>query len=320
MISKDSKIYIAGHRGMVGSACWGILSNEGYTNLIGKTSKELDLRNQQAVDEFVKTENPDAIIDAAARVGGILANDSYPYEFLMDNMLIQNNLIKSAHQHNVSKFIFLGSSCIYPKLAPQPLKEEYLLTGPLEPTNEWYAVAKISGVKLIEALRKQYRRDYVALMPTNLYGPNDNFDLKTSHVLPAMIRKFHEAKVNNNSNVNLWGTGSPKREFLHVNDLARAVLFALENKLDQHLYNVGTEKDLTIKALAELIQKCVGHNGEIIWNQTKPDGTPKKLMDSSELIKKGWASAIELEKGIKLTYEWFLNNIDSLKELTYNQN
>ena len=320
MISKDSKIYIAGHRGMVGSACWRILEKEGYKNLVGKTSQEVDLRNQQVVEEFIKTEKPDAIIDAAARVGGILANDTYPYEFLMDNMLIQNNLIGSAHRNNVPKLIFLGSSCIYPKLAPQPLKEEYLLTGPLEPTNEWYAVAKISGVKLIEALRKQYSRDYVALMPTNLYGPNDNFDLKTSHVLPAMIRKFHEAKENNNSNVTLWGTGSPKREFLHVNDLARAVLFSLENKLDQHLYNVGVEKDLTIKALAKLIQKCVGHNGEIIWDATKPEGTPKKLMDSSELIKKGWASTIELEKGIKLLYEWFLNNIDSLKELSYNQN
>ena len=320
MISKNSKIYIAGHRGMVGSACWRTLQEAGYTNLIGKTSKELDLKNQQSADDFIKTERPDAIIDAAARVGGILANDSFPYEFLMDNMLIQNNLIRSAHLNNVTKFIFLGSSCIYPKHAPQPLKEEYLLTGPLEPTNEWYAVAKISGVKLIEALRKQFGRDYVALMPTNLYGPNDNFDLKTSHVLPAMIRKFHEAKGNNHSSATLWGTGSPKREFLHVNDLARAVVFSLENKLDEHLYNVGTEKDLTIKALAELIQKCVGYTGKIIWDATKPDGTPKKLMDSSELLKKGWTSTVDLEKGIKLTYEWFLNNMDSLKELSYNQN
>jgi GDP-L-fucose synthase len=320
MISKKAKIYIAGHRGMVGSACWRILEKEGYTNLIGKTSQELDLRNQQVVDEFIITEKPDAIIDAAARVGGILANDTYPYEFLMDNMLIQNNLIRSAHQHNVSKFIFLGSSCIYPKLAQQPIKEECLLTGPLEPTNEWYAVAKISGVKLIEALRKQYRRDYVALMPTNLYGPNDNFDLKTSHVLPAMIRKFHDAKINNNATVTLWGSGLPMREFLHVEDLAKAVLFATENKLDYHLYNVGEGNDIHIKFLAEIIQKIVGHNGEVIWDKTKPDGTPKKLVDSSELNKKGWASAIGLDKGIKLTYEWFLNNIDSLKELSYNQN
>ena len=213
MISKNAKIYIAGHRGMVGSACWRVLEKEGYKNLVGKTSKELDLRNQQAVDKYIKTEKPVAIIDAAARVGGILANDTYPYEFLMDNMLIQNNLIRSAHQNNIAKFIFLGSSCIYPRMAPQPLKDVYLLTGALEPTNEWYAVAKISGVKLIESLRKQHGRDYVALMPTNLYGPNDNFDLETSHVLPAMIRKFHEAKKNNHSSVTLWGTGSPKESF-----------------------------------------------------------------------------------------------------------
>ena len=232
MIKKSDKIYIAGHRGMVGSACWRALEEEGYTNLVGKTSKELDLRNQKAVEEFIKTEQPVAIIDAAAKVGGILANDTYPYEFLMDNMLIQNNLIRSAHENDVPKFIFLGSSCIYPKFAPQPLKEEHLLTDSLEPTNEWYAIAKISGVKLIEALRNEYGRDYVSLMPTNLYGPNDNFDLKSSHVLPAMIRKFHEAKLNRNSAVELWGTGSPKREFLHVDDLAQAVLFALENKLE----------------------------------------------------------------------------------------
>ena len=219
MIKKSDKIYIAGHRGMVGSACWRALETEGYTNLVGKTSKELDLRDQKAVEEFIKAEKPVAIIDAAAKVGGILANDTYPYEFLMDNMLIQNNLIRSSHENDVPKFIFLGSSCIYPKFAPQPLKEEYLLTDSLEPTNEWYAIAKISGVKLIEALRKEYGRDYVSLMPTNLYGPNDNFDLKSSHVLPAMIRKFYEAKLNGNSPVELWGTGSPMREFLHVDDL-----------------------------------------------------------------------------------------------------
>ena len=253
MINKSNKIYIAGHRGMVGSACWRALEAEGYTNLVGKTSKELDLRDQKAVEDFIRSEKPVAIIDAAAKVGGILANDTYPYEFLMDNMLIQNNLIRSAHENDVPKFIFLGSSCIYPKFAPQPLKEEYLLTDSLEPTNEWYAIAKISGVKLIEALRKEYGRDYVSLMPTNLYGPNDNFDLKSSHVLPAMIRKFHEAKLKGHSPVELWGTGSPMREFLHVDDLGQAVLFALENKLDEHLYNVGTGVDLTIKELAELI-------------------------------------------------------------------
>ena len=320
MIDKGAKIYIAGHRGMVGSACWRALSAAGYINLIGQTSKELDLRNQQAVDDFIKTEKPDAIIDAAAKVGGILANDSQPYEFLMDNMLIQNNLIRSAHNNDISKFIFLGSSCIYPKHAKQPLKEDYLLTGPLEPTNEWYAIAKISGVKLIEALRKQFGRDYVSLMPTNLYGPNDNFDLKTSHVLPAMIRKFHEAKLKedgegHSESVELWGTGSPMREFLHVDDLASAVVFALEHKLDEHLYNVGSGSDLTIKALAKMIQKIVGHNGEIVWDDSKPDGTPKKLMDSNTLNHKGWKPHIMLEEGIITTYKWFIDHHDTYKTI-----
>ena len=315
MINKSDKIYIAGHRGMVGSACWRALEAEGYTNLIGKTSKELDLRDQKAVEEFIHTEKPVAIIDAAAKVGGILANDTYPYEFLMDNMLIQNNLIRSAHENDIPKFIFLGSSCIYPKFAPQPLKEEYLLTNSLEPTNEWYAIAKISGVKLIEALRKEYGRDYVSLMPTNLYGPNDNFDLKSSHVLPAMIRKFHEAKLNGNTQVELWGTGSPMREFLHVDDLGQAVLFALENKLDEHLYNVGAGVDLTIKELAELIQSKVGHQGEIVWDSTKPDGTPRKLMDTAKLKKNGWNSSISLHDGIQRTYEWFLVNVNELREV-----
>lgn len=305
MIKKSDKIYIAGHRGMVGSACWRALEAEGYTNLIGKTSKELDLRNQKAVEEFISTEKPAAIIDAAAKVGGILANDTYPYEFLMDNMLIQNNLIHSSHENNVPKFIFLGSSCIYPKFAPQPLKEEYLLTDSLEPTNEWYAIAKISGVKLIEALRKEYGRDYASLMPTNLYGPNDNFDLKSSHVLPAMIRKFHEAKINGNAPVELWGTGSPMREFLHVDDLARAVLFGLENTLEDHLYNVGTGVDLTIKELAELIQSKVGHQGKIVWDSTKPDGTPRKLLDVNRMNKCGWTSEITLARGIEEVYSLY---------------
>lgn len=313
MISKEAKIYIAGHRGMVGSACWRALTSAGYSNLIGMTSKELDLRNQQVVDDFIKTEKPDAIIGSAAKVGGILANDTYPYEFLMDNMLIQNNLLRSAHENDIEKFIFLGSSCIYPKHAKQPLKEEYLLTGPLEPTNEWYAIAKISGVKLIEALRKQYSRDYVSLMPTNLYGPNDNFDLENSHVLPAMIRKFHEAKQDNHSSVILWGSGSPLREFLHVDDLAQAVLFALEHKLDDYLYNVGSGSDLTIKALAKMIQKVIGHNGQVLWDDSKPNGTPKKLMDSYKLNDMGWESSTELIDGIKKTYEWFLKSNQSHK-------
>ena len=308
MISKSDKIYIAGHRGMVGSACWRALEAKGYTNLIGKTSKELDLRDQKALEEFIRTEKPIAIIDAAAKVGGILANDTYPYEFLMDNMLIQNNLIRSAHENDVPKFIFLGSSCIYPKFAPQPLKEEYLLTDSLEPTNEWYAVAKISGVKLIEALRKEYGRDYVSLMPTNLYGPNDNFDLKSSHVLPAMIRKFHEAKLNGNAPVELWGTGSPMREFLHVDDLGQAVLFALKNSLEEHLYNVGTGLDLTIRELAEMVQVIIGHKGTIQWDTNKPDGTKRKLLNSEKYLKLGWLPTYDLDNGIQNVYKWYLAN------------
>jgi len=315
MINKSDKIYIAGHRGMVGSACWRALEGEGYTNLVGKTSKELDLRDQKAVEDFIRTAKPVAIIDAAAKVGGILANDTFPYEFLMDNMLIQNNLIRSAHENDVPKFIFLGSSCIYPKFAPQPLKEEYLLTDSLEPTNEWYAIAKISGVKLIEALRKEYSRDYVSLMPTNLYGPNDNFDLKSSHVLPAMIRKFHEAKLKGHIPVELWGTGTPKREFLHVDDLGQAVLFALENELGEHIYNVGTGVDLTIQELAELIQATVGHQGEIVWDSTKPDGTPRKLMDTIRMNRQGWEYKITLNEGVKSTYSWFLQS-NSIRQVS----
>jgi len=305
MISKSSKIYIAGHRGMVGSAIVRKLKKEGCHNLIFKTSKELDLRNQSLVDKFIAKEKPDLIIDAAARVGGILANNTYQFNFLMDNMLIQNNLINTAHQLDIEKFIFLGSSCIYPKMAPQPLKEEYLLSGTLEETNQWYAIAKISGVKLIEALRKQYDRDYVSLMPTNLYGPGDNFDLKTSHVLPAMIRKFHEAKENNHADVLLWGTGSPLREFLYVDDLANAVVFAIENKMQHFLYNIGSGNEISIKELAELVQEIIGHKGRIIWDKTKPDGTPRKLIDSSLFIKSGWKSTMTLKNGINRTYSYF---------------
>lgn len=314
-MDKNSKIYIAGHKGMVGSAVWRALEAAGYTNLIGFGSKELDLRNQQAVKDMVLEQQPDVIIDAAAKVGGILANNNYPYQFLMDNMLIQNNLIEASLHVDLKKFIFLGSSCIYPKMAPQPLKEEYLLTGPLEPTNEWYAIAKISGVKLCEAIRKQYGKDYVSLMPTNLYGPFDNFDLQTSHVLPAMIRKFHDAKENGNAAVTLWGSGTPMREFLHVDDLAQGVLFALENKLPEHLYNVGTGEDLTIKELAETIQKAVGHEGEIIWDSSKPDGTPRKLMDISKMHALGWKHKTGLQEGISNTYSWFLENHNSIKEV-----
>ena len=309
MINFNSKIYIAGHNGMVGSACWRALESKGYKNLIGYSSKELDLRDQRAVFNMLEREKPEAIIDAAAKVGGILANSNYPYEFLMDNMLIQNNLIKAAYELDIKKFIFLGSSCIYPKMAPQPLKEEYLLTGSLEETNQWYAIAKISGVKLIEAIRQQYNRDYVSLMPTNLFGPGDNYDLKSSHVIPAMLRKFSEANENDHSPVELWGTGTPKREFIHVDDLANAVVFTLENKLKESLYNVGSEIEISIKKLADLIQNVTGHKGEIIWNQNKPDGTPRKLMDSSKLHQLGWSSMIDLKTGIKEVYNNYINGV-----------
>lgn len=312
---KNSKIYIAGHRGMVGSAIWRLLLSEGYSNLIGMSSTELDLRNQQAVADFFEKEKPAVVIDAAAKVGGILANNDYPYQFIMENMLIQNNLIDASLKIGVEKFIFLGSSCIYPKLAAQPLKEAYLLTGDLEPTNEWYALAKISGVKACQAIRKQFGKDYVSLMPTNLYGTFDNFDLNTSHVLPAMIRKFHEAKENGNSAVTLWGSGTPLREFLFVDDMAKAVVFALENTLPDYLYNVGTGIDLTIKELAETIQKIVGHQGVINWDDTKPDGTPRKLMDISKMHELGWKHQINLNDGVKLTYDWFLENKGKFKEV-----
>jgi GDP-L-fucose synthase len=314
-MNRETKIYIAGHKGMVGSAIWRTLTAKGYTNLIGASSRELDLRNQQAVKDFIAKEKPEVIIDAAARVGGILANNDYPYQFIMENMQIQNNLIDTALQAGIEKFIFLGSSCIYPKLAPQPLKEEYLLTDTLEPTNEWYAIAKITGVKACQAIRKQFGKDYLSLMPTNLYGTHDNFDLNTSHVLPAMMRKFHEAKMNNHAPVTLWGSGTPMREFLFVDDMAEGVVFALENVLPEYLYNVGTGEDLTIKELAETIQKITGHQGEIIWDSSKPDGTPRKLMDISKMHALGWKHRVNLEEGIQKTYEWFLENGNAFKEV-----
>ena len=314
-LKQTTKIYIAGHRGMVGSAVWRALESKGYSNLIGKTSAELDLRNQQTVTDFYKKEQPEVVIDAAAKVGDILANSDFPYQFLMENMLIQNNLIDGAHKSGVNKFIFLGSSCIYPKFAPQPLKEEYLLTDSLEPTNEWYAIAKITGVKACQAIRKQYNKDYISLMPTNMYGYFDNFDLQSSHVLPAMLRKFHEAKINKHSDVTLWGSGTPMREFLFVEDLAEAVVYALENNLLEHLYNIGTGKDITIKELAETIQKVTGHQGKIVWDANKPDGTPRKLLDVSKMKEIGWEYSTELEDGIKRTYQWFLDNIDKIREI-----
>jgi len=311
------KIYIAGHRGMVGSAVWRALEAKGYHNLIGKASQELDLRKQEAVNQFVIEQRPDVIIDAAAKVGGILANNDYPYPFIMENLQIQNNLIDAAHKNDVRKFIFLGSSCIYPKLAPQPLKEDYLLTDSLEPTNEWYAIAKIAGVKACEAIRKQFKKDFVSLMPTNLYGPFDNFDLKSSHVLPAMLRKFHEASQNNDAPVTLWGSGKPMREFLHVDDLAQAVLFALENVLPEYLYNVGTGTDVSIKNLAKIIQATTGHKGDIIWDASKPDGTPRKWMDSSKMHALGWQPTYSLSQGIMQTYAWFNRQLDEQKTIKY---
>ncbi|MCZ4319923.1 GDP-L-fucose synthase [Aequorivita viscosa] len=315
MLNKNTKIYIAGHGGMVGSAIWRNLEASGFTNLIGKSSKELDLRNQQAVNVFFDNENPEIVIDAAARVGGILANNENPYTFLMQNLQIQNNLIDAALSKDVQKFIFLGSSCIYPKLAPQPLKEEYLLTGPLEPTNEWYAIAKIAGVKACEAIQKQCGKQFLSLMPTNLYGTHDNFDLKTSHVLPAMLRKFHEAKLNNHANVKLWGSGTPKREFLFVDDLAEAVHFSLLNDLEESLYNIGTGEDISIKELAETIQQIVGHKGLIEWDADKPDGTPRKLMDVSKMKHEGWQSKVALIEGIEKTYKWFLNHQENYRKV-----
>lgn len=314
-MNKETKIYVAGHHGMVGSAVWRALEAKGYSNLLGKTSQELDLRDQAAVNAFYNLEKPEVVVDAAAKVGGILANNDFPYEFLMENMQIQNNLIDGAFKRGIEKFIFLGSSCIYPKFAPQPLKEAYLLTDSLEPTNQWYALAKISGLKACESISKKHKKDYISLMPTNLYGYNDNFDLKSSHVLPAMIRKFHEAKEKNHSSVILWGSGTPMREFLFVDDLAEAVVYALEHKLTDHLYNVGTGKDVSVKELAKIIKKITGHKGDIIWDKTKPDGSPRKLMDVSKMKAIGWQYSTELEAGIQKTYNWFLENINNFKEL-----
>ena len=306
--SKESKIYIAGHKGMVGSAIWRSLKSEGYLNLIGESSKSLDLRDRNQTFDFVEKHKPDVIINAAALVGGILANDNYPYDFLIHNLLIQNNLITAAHENDINKLIFFGSSCIYPKKAPQPLKEEYLLTGPLEETNQWFAIAKISGVKLIEALRKQFNRDYVVIMPTNLYGPGDNYDLEKSHVLPAMMRKFLTAKRNNSPSVELWGTGSPKREFLHVDDLAKACIYILQHETKNSLINIGTGEEISIKKLALLIKKITGFKGELIWNTKKPDGTPRKLLEISKIRQMGWKHSIELEKGLQMVYNQISNH------------
>ncbi|MGM9506505.1 GDP-L-fucose synthase [Larkinella sp. GY13] len=307
-MNKNSKIYVAGHRGMVGSALVRSLVAKGYQNMITRTSSELDLRNQAAVADFFADEKPDYVFLAAAKVGGIWANNTYRADFLYDNLLIEANIIHSAYQNSVEKLLFLGSSCIYPKLAPQPLKEEYLLSGYLEATNEPYAIAKITGIKLCEAYRSQYGCNFISAMPTNLYGPNDNYDLQGSHVLPALIRKFHEAKISNQPFVEVWGTGSPRREFLHADDLADACVFLMETYNDELFVNIGTGEDVTIRELAELVKETVGFEGELRWNTDKPDGTPRKLMDVSRLHALGWKHQTDLKTGITTTYQDFLNH------------
>ena len=299
------KIYVAGHRGMVGSAIVRKLEQEGYKNIVVRGSGELDLRNQQNVNDFFEQEMPDYVFLAAAKVGGIVANNSYRADFLYDNLMIQNNIIHAACQHKVNKLLFLGSSCIYPKLAPQPLKEEYLLTGLLEHTNEPYAIAKIAGIKLCDAYRDQYGCNFISVMPTNLYGPNDNYDLNNSHVLPALIRKFHEAKINGRGSVTIWGSGTPRREFLHVNDLADACFFLMRQYNEPGLINVGIGEDITINELALLVKEIVGYNGAIMHDTTKPDGTPRKLMDVSRLHAMGWKAKIGLREGIEDVYREF---------------
>ena len=312
-MEKESKIYVAGHRGMVGSAIVRKLTSLGYANLLTRTSAELDLRNQQQVADFFDIEKPEYVFLAAAKVGGIVANNTYRADFLYENLAIQNNIIHGSYLNKVKKLMFLGSSCIYPKLAPQPLKESYLLSGYLEPTNEPYAIAKIAGIKMCEAYRAQYGCNFISVMPTNLYGTNDNYDLVNSHVLPAMIRKFHEAKEKSASEMSLWGTGSPMREFLHADDLAEACLFLMENYNQSELVNIGTGEDVTIKNLAALVKQIVGFKGEIIWDTSKPDGTPRKLMDVSKLHGLGWHHKIALEDGIKLAYQDFLKLTDAGK-------
>ena len=307
-MNKDSKIYVAGHRGLVGSAIMRKLQQEGYTNIITRTHKELDLTNQAQTQEFFEKEKPEYVFLAAAKVGGIHANNTYPADFAYINIMIESNVIKASYDYGVKKLLFLGSSCIYPKLCPQPIKEEYLLTGPLEKTNEAYAIAKIAGLKMCQYFNRQYGTNYISVMPTNLYGPNDNFDLETSHVLPALIRKFHEAKIDNKPYVEVWGTGTPRREFLHVDDLADAVIYLMNNYDENEPLNIGTGKDITIKELAELIKEIVGYEGEIKFDTTKPDGTPRKLLDVSRLHATGWKHKIELREGIQSTYEWFKEN------------
>lgn len=306
-MKKSDKIYIAGHRGMVGSAITRKLEQEGYANLLVRTSKELDLRNQQAVNDFFAAEKPDFVFLAAAKVGGIVANNTYRADFIYENVMIQSNIIHASYVNGVKKLLFLGSSCIYPKMAPQPLKEEYLLTGELEPTNEPYAIAKIAGIKTCDAYRAQYGCNFISVMPTNLYGPNDNYDLANSHVLPALIRKFHEAKIKNEPKVVIWGTGSPMREFLHADDLADACFFLMQSYNEAGLINIGTGEDITIRDLALLVKEIVGYTGNIEHDLSKPDGTPRKLMDVHKLHAFGWKARIGLREGIEKVYREFTN-------------
>jgi len=307
-MDKKSKIYVAGHRGLVGSAIVRKLKQEGFNNLLTATSNELDLREQAATRDFFERERPDYVFLAAAKVGGILANNSYPADFIYQNLMIEANIIESARLFGVKKLLCLGSTCIYPKMAPQPLKEEYLLTGPLEPTNEWYAVAKIAGIKMCQAYQRQYGCKFISAMPTNLYGPEDNFDLESSHVMPALIRKFHEAKAGNAPTVTVWGSGKPLREFLHVDDCAEACLFLMEHYEDEEIVNIGVGEDISIAGLASMVGEAVGYKGKIVYDSSKPDGTPRKLVDTSRINALGWRAGISLQEGIKNTYQWFLEN------------
>ncbi len=304
-LNLDSRIYVAGHRGLVGGAVFRALEAQGYRNLVGRTHHELDLTEQTPVRQFFDSERPDAVIMAAARVGGIHANNSRPATFIRDNLIIQDNVIDAAYRSGVAKFVFLGSSCIYPKLAPQPIKEDYLLTGSLEPTNEWYAIAKIAGIKMCQAYRRQFGFNAIALMPTNLYGPGDNFDLEQSHVLPALIRRFHEATLRGDRRVVVWGSGTPRREFLHVEDMADAVVHLLKTYDAEPIVNLGWGEDVTIRELVELVRSVVGFEGEVEWDATKPDGTPRKLLDTTRLTDLGWRPKITLRSGIESTYRWF---------------
>ena len=310
---KDAKVYVAGHRGMVGSAIVRALQAQGFGNVVTRTSAELDLRNQAAVNAFFAEEEPDYVFLAAAKVGGILANDTYPADFIYDNLVIETNIIHAAFRQRAKKLLFLGSTCIYPKLAPQPLKEEYLLSGPLEPTNEWYAVAKIAGIKLCQAYRKQHGCDFISAMPTNLYGPGDNYDLEKSHVIPAMLRKMHEARVGGADRVTLWGSGTPLREFLHVDDLADALLFLMASYSGESHVNVGVGNDLTIRELAEMMRDVVGFHGELVFDRSKPDGTPRKLVDTTLINRLGWHAKINLKQGLEEAYSWYIENLASAR-------